>query len=78
VTGTGGIAFQKVPDATGQPAGDNQDTTYDAAMASYGYLYVTASAKELKFEFWPLTDSSHSQPYDPFTVDLASHVVIRG
>src|SRR5258708_2690600 len=78
VAGTGGIAPQKVPDATGQPADDSHETTYNAAMASYGYLYVTASPKELKFEFWPLSDSGHSQPYDPFTVDLNTHVLTRG
>ncbi len=78
VIGTGGIAPQKVPDATGLPAGDSHDTTYDAAMAAYGYLYVTASAKQLQFEFWPLTEANHAQPYDPFSVDLASHAIIRG
>ena len=78
VAGTGGIAPQKVPDATGQPADDSHETTCDAAMASYGYLYVTASPKELKFEFWPLSDSGHSQPYDPFTVDLNTHILTRG
>ena len=51
--GTGGISQQKVPDATGQPADDSHETTFDAAIASLGYLYMTASAKELKFEFWP-------------------------
>jgi hypothetical protein len=78
VIGTGGIAPQKVPDANGQPFGDSNQTTYDAALRSYGYLYVTASAKELKFEFWPLTDNTHSQAYDPFTVDLGTHVLTRG
>jgi 3',5'-cyclic AMP phosphodiesterase CpdA len=78
VIGTGGIATQKVPDATGQPADASHETTYDAAIASYGYLYVTASAKELKFEFWPLTDGHHVQPYDPFTVDLGTHILTRG
>ncbi len=78
VVGTGGLAPDKVPNATGQPADDSHETTYDAAMASYGYLYVTASAQVLKFEFWPLADGVHSQPYDPFTVDLKTHVVTRG
>jgi 3',5'-cyclic AMP phosphodiesterase CpdA len=78
VIGTGGIATQKVPDATGQPADASHETTYDAAIASYGYLYVTASAKELEFEFWPLTDGHHVQPYDPFTVDLGTHILTRG
>lgn len=76
--GTGGISQQKVPDATGQPADDSHETTFDAAIASLGYLYMTASAKELKFEFWPLTDTAHSGAYDPFTVDLADHTLTRG
>jgi hypothetical protein len=78
VVGTGGISPQKVPEATGQPADDSRETTYDAAIASYGYLYVTGSARELKFEFWPLSDVNHSQPYDPFTVDLTTHILTRG
>jgi hypothetical protein len=78
VIGTGGISQQKVPDATGQPADDSHETTSDAAIASLGYLYMTASAKELKFEFWPLTDTAHSRAYDPFTVDLADHTLTRG
>ena len=47
-------------------------------MAKHGYLYVTASAKELKFEFWPSADGGHSQAYDLFTIDLGTHVVTRG
>ena len=78
VVGTGGIAPQKLPDATGQPANDSHETTYDAGLAAYGYLYVTVSAKELKFEFWPLSDSAHVQAYDPFTIDLTNHVLTRG
>ncbi len=78
VVGTGGIATQKLPDATGQPADDSHETTYDAGLAAYGYLCVAASAKELKFEFWPLSDSAHVQAYDPFAVDLGNHVLTRG
>ena len=78
VVGTGGISPQKVPDATGQPADDSHQTTYDAGMGSYGYLYVTASLKELKFEFWPLVEGGHAQAYDPFAVDLNSHLINRG
>jgi hypothetical protein len=78
VAGTGGIATQKVPDATGQPADNSHEATYDAAMASYGYLYVTASPKVLKFDFWPLADGGHAQPFDSFSVDLTTHVVSRG
>jgi hypothetical protein len=77
VIGTGGISTQAVPDAAGQPAGGSHDTTYDAALSSYGYLYVTASAKALKFEFWP-ANGGHAQAYDPFTLDLATHTITRG
>jgi len=78
VVGTGGIAPQKVPDATGQPADDSHEATYDAAMASYGYLYATVSPKILRFEFWPLSDGGHPQSYDAITVDLVTHTVNRG
>src|SRR5262249_20638914 len=76
VVGTGGYPPHSVPEATGQP--DSHQTTYDAAMAAYGYLYVTASLKEVRFEFWPLADSSHSQVYDPIILHLDTHVVTRG
>lgn len=77
VAGTGGMPPQKVPDATGQPADAIHETTYDAAIASLGYLYVTASAQQLKFEFWQLGDE-HTKPYDPFTIDLTTHLLTRG
>jgi hypothetical protein len=77
VVGTGGMPPKKVPDATGQPADATHETTYDAAIASLGYLFVSASALQLKFEFWPL-GSTHTQPFDPFSVDLATHMVTRG
>jgi hypothetical protein len=78
VIGTGGISTQPVPNATGEPVDNSHETTYDAAVSSYGYLYVTVSAKEMKFEFWPLADASHSKPYDPFTIDLKTHVLKPG
>jgi Calcineurin-like phosphoesterase len=77
VAGGGGMPPQKVVDATGQPADAGNQTTYDAAMESLGYLFVTASAQLLKFEFWPL-GAQHTQPFDPFTLDLGSHVLTRG
>jgi calcineurin-like phosphoesterase family protein len=77
VIGTGGFPPHSVPEATGQPAGVGQQVTYDAAMASLGYLYVTVSKRELNFEFWPFIDGGQSRAYDPFTVDLATHVLIR-
>jgi hypothetical protein len=75
VAGGGGMPPQPVPSATGQPA--DAQTTYDAAMESLGYLFVTASARQLKFEFWPL-GSQHTQPFDPVTIDLTTNVLTRG
>lgn len=77
VVGTGGYPPHAVPEATGQPAGIDQQTTYDAALESLGYLYVTASALELRFEFWPL-NGGPAQSFDPFKVDLTTHVVTDG
>jgi hypothetical protein len=77
VAGTGGMPPQPVPSATGQPADASHETTYDAAISSLGYLYVTASAQQLKFEFWQL-GNVHTQPFDPFTIDLTTHVLTRG
>jgi hypothetical protein len=75
VVGTGGMPPQAVPDALGQPA--DQQTTYDAALASYGSLYVSASKKRLRFEFWRL-GNAHTDPFDPFTIDLSTHLLTRG
>lgn len=75
VAGTGGIAPQKVPEATGQPVEGSPGTTYDGAMKSYGYLYVTASPHVLKFEFWPHSEDGHAEAFDPITVNLDTHVV---
>jgi hypothetical protein len=77
VVGTGGISTQKVPQATGQPADASNETTYDAAIATLGYLYVTASAQQLEFEFWEL-GNEHTQPFDPFSIDRRTHVLSRG
>jgi hypothetical protein len=74
VVGTGGIATQKTPPATGQPADASNQTTYDAAVQSMGYMFVTVSATQLKTEFWQLGDQ-HTTPFDPVTVDLTTHVL---
>lgn len=74
VVGTGGISTQKTPPATGQPADGSNIATYDAAMQSMGYLFVTVSAGLLKTGFWPL-GSEHTTPFDPVTVDLSTHLV---
>ncbi|HEV2200343.1 MAG TPA: metallophosphoesterase [Bryobacteraceae bacterium] len=73
VAGGGGMPPQSVAAASGQPADATQEVTYDAAMSSLGYLFVTVSASQLKTEFWPL--GQQTTPFDPVTVDLATHSV---
>jgi hypothetical protein len=68
VTGTGGMPPQPVPDASGQPSSAAHEVTYDAALKSLGYLYVTITKSELRTEFWPL--GGPSTPYDPVSVQL--------
>ncbi len=60
---------QPVADATGQPADASNQVTYEAAVSSLGYLFVTVSAKQMKFEFWQL-GSQHTTPFDPFPIPL--------
>jgi hypothetical protein len=74
VAGTGGIATQKTPAATGQPADASNQTTYDAAVQSMGYMFVTVSATQLKTEFWQFGEH-HTTPFDPVTVDLTTHLL---
>jgi Calcineurin-like phosphoesterase len=74
VAGTGGMPPQNVPPATGQPIDSNNQTTYDAAVASLGYLFVTASAHQIKTEFWQL-GGEHTTAFDTATVDLATHTL---
>jgi hypothetical protein len=74
VAGTGGMPHQAVTPATGQPADASHQVTYDAAISAYGYLFVTASAKQLSIQFWQL-GAQHNTPFDPITIDLASHTV---
>ncbi len=69
VAGTGGMPPQPVAPATGQPADASNQVTYDAAVSSLGYLFVTVSAQQMKFEFWQL-GSQHTTPYDPLTIPL--------
>ena len=72
VVGTGGMPPQPVQPANGAPSGT--DLTYDAAISSYGYLYVTISDKQLKTDFWQL-GQQHNQAFDPIVVDLENHVL---
>ena len=72
VVGTGGMPPQPVTTATGQPADATHEVTYDAAMSSLGYLFVTAPAKQITVQFWQL-GSQHTKPFDQLTIDLATH-----
>jgi hypothetical protein len=74
VVGTGGMPPQNVPPATGQPIDSSRVTTYDAAVASLGYLFVTVSARQLKTEFWRL-GSEHTSAFDTVTIDFATHTI---
>jgi hypothetical protein len=74
VLGTGGISTQQTPPATGQPADQSNQTTYDAALQAMGYLFVTISATQFKTEFWQM-GQDHTTPFDPVTVDLKTHVL---
>jgi hypothetical protein len=56
VAGTGGMPPQSVPVATGEPIDGSKQVTYDKAMASLGYLFITASTGKPQFEFWPRTN----------------------
>jgi hypothetical protein len=74
VAGTGGMPPQPVASANGQPVAGIAGLTYDAAISSYGYLYVTLSAKQLKAEFWEL-GQQQTKASDTVTVDLEKHIV---
>jgi hypothetical protein len=74
VVGTGGMPPQHVATATGQPVTGSAGLTYDSAVSSYGYLFVTLSAKQLKTEFWQL-GHQHTTAFDTVTVDLSTHIV---
>ena len=72
VVGTGGMPPQPVAPAAGSPVG-GPGLTYDSAVSSYGYLYVTISDQQLKTEFWQL-GQQHTKAFDTVTVNLATHV----
>jgi predicted phosphodiesterase len=74
VAGTGGMPPQKVPPATGQPTEGSNQTTYDAALQSYGYLFVTVSKVKLSIEFWQYGEE-HTKAFNTLSVDLATHAV---
>jgi hypothetical protein len=68
VAGTGGMPPQPVPAASGQPTGVGHEVTYDGALRSLGYLYVTITQSEIRTEFWPL--GGGPTPYDPRSIQL--------
>jgi len=74
VAGTGGMKPQDVPAATGEPVDGSGQTTYDAAVGSLGYLFLTVSAHQLKIEFWPY-GPQHTAAFDTVTLDLATHTL---
>jgi hypothetical protein len=69
VVGTGGMPPQKVPAATGQPVDGHNDVTYDKAVASLGYGFVTVKRDILTVEFWEKGDQ-HTTPFDVVDVKL--------
>src|SRR5262249_2721265 len=68
VAGTGGMPPQTLPPASGQPTDAGHEVTYDGALSSLGYLYVTITKTRLRTEFWPL--GGPSTPYDPTSIPL--------
>ena len=74
VVGTGGMPPQPVATATGQPVGGNAELTYDTAVSSYGYLFITVSASQLKTEFWQY-GQQHTRAFDTVTVDPRTHTM---
>jgi hypothetical protein len=74
VVGTGGMPPQPVVSATGQPVTGTPDLTYDSAVSSLGYLFVTISEKQLTTEFWEL-GQQHTKAFDTVTVDLSTHLI---
>jgi Calcineurin-like phosphoesterase len=68
VAGTGGMPAQPVPEATGEPSPAGHGVTYDGALKSLGYLYVTITATEIRTEFWPL--GGPSTPFDPVSIPI--------
>ena len=54
VAGTGGMPPQPIIPASGQPVEGCPGVTYEAAVSSLGYLYVTASLQQIEVEFWKL------------------------
>jgi hypothetical protein len=74
IVGTGGIGLQRLPAPTGvrNTAGD---VLYYSAQKDYGYLTVTASAQQLRLEFYAVA-ATHRELREQITVDLATHSIV--
>ncbi len=71
VAGTGGMPRQPVIPASGQPVENSPGVTYEAALSSLGYLYVTASLGRIAIEFWKL-GANRTKASDSATINLAT------
>ena len=59
--------------ATGQPADQSNQTTYDAALQVMGYLFVTVSANTVQSKFWQ-KGQEHTDPFDALTVSTLTTI----
>jgi hypothetical protein len=69
VAGCGGHAASNVSNANKQQIGE---TVFEKSMKGYGYLMMTADARQLSIEMFETTGGM-KQRFDTVTVDIASH-----
>jgi hypothetical protein len=69
VAGCGGHAASIVKDANGQQMGE---TVFEKSMRGYGYLMITADARQLLIEMVATTGGT-KQSFDTVTVNIANH-----
>jgi hypothetical protein len=69
VAGCGGHAASIVKDANGQQMGE---TVFEKSMRGYGYLMITADARQLSIELVATTGGT-KQAFDTVKVDIANH-----
>lgn len=74
IVGTGGIGLQRLPAPTGVRDSTGQ-VLYFSAFKDYGYLTITASAKQLKLEFSAVV-ATHRELREEIIVDLATHMIV--
>ena len=72
VAGCGGHAASIVTDAHGQHMGE---TVFEKSMKGYGYLMITADARQLAIEMLETT-SGIKQSFDTVTVNIANHRLV--